>query len=131
MRGNAVTLLWVTLPATNRQRLVWLLRPLLDRPLVAHPAPEGMPAVEGRHGFQRRVAEVGRDHGGLILGVERSRWARSSKDWHQRLEICALLGTRSADLDGIDDPSPDNDRWLRGLKGTMSEAERHRLKQRL
>jgi len=50
------------------------------------------PSAEGRHGFQRVVAEVGLDHVGLILGVEMSRLARSSKDWHQLLEICALFG---------------------------------------
>jgi DNA invertase Pin-like site-specific DNA recombinase len=87
-------------------------------------------SVEGRHGFQRLVAEVGMDHVGVILGVEMSRLARSSKDWHQLLEICALFGTLIADLDGIYDPSQYNDRLLLGLKGTMSEAELHLLKQR-
>jgi len=62
-------------------------------------------SAEGRHSFQRLVAEVGLDHVGLILGVEMSRLARSSKDWHQLLEICALFGTLIADLDGIYDPS--------------------------
>jgi DNA invertase Pin-like site-specific DNA recombinase len=61
--------------------------------------------AEGRHGFQRLVAEVGLDHVGLILGVEMSRVARSSKDWHQLLEICALFGALIADRDGIYDPS--------------------------
>jgi DNA invertase Pin-like site-specific DNA recombinase len=88
-------------------------------------------SAEGRHGFQRLVAEVGLDHVGLILGVEMSRLARSSKDWHQLLEICALFGTLIADLDGIYDPSQYNDRLLLGLKGTMSEAELHILKQRM
>lgn len=60
-----------------------------------------------------------------------SRLARSSKDWHQLLEICALFGTLIADLDGIYDPSQYNDRLLLGLKGTMSEAELHILKQRM
>jgi DNA invertase Pin-like site-specific DNA recombinase len=87
--------------------------------------------AEGRQGFQRLVAEVGLDHVGLILGVEMSRLARSSKDWHQLLEICALFGTLIADLDGIYDPSQYNDRLLLGLKGTMSEAELHLLKQRM
>jgi DNA invertase Pin-like site-specific DNA recombinase len=87
--------------------------------------------AEGRQGFQRLVAEVGLDHVGLILGVEMSRLARSSKDWHQLLEICALFGTLIADLDGIYDPSQYNDRLLLGLKGTMSEAELHILKQRM
>jgi DNA invertase Pin-like site-specific DNA recombinase len=88
-------------------------------------------SAEGRQGFQRLVAEVGLDHVGLLLGVEMSRLARSSKDWHQLLEICALFGTLIADLDGIYDPSQYNDRLLLGLKGTMSEAELHLLKQRL
>jgi DNA invertase Pin-like site-specific DNA recombinase len=39
--------------------------------------------AEGRRGCQRLVAEVGLDHVGLVLGVDRSRLARSSKDWHQ------------------------------------------------
>jgi len=88
-------------------------------------------SAEGREGFARLVAEVGLDHVGLILGVEMSRLARSSKDWHQLLEICALFSTLIADLDGVYDPSQYNDRLLLGLKGTMSEAELHVLKQRL
>lgn len=87
--------------------------------------------AEGRAGFQRLVAEVGLNHVGLILGVDMSRLARSNKDWHQLLEICALFRTLIADQDGIYDPSDYNDRLLLGLKGTMSEAELHILKQRL
>src|SRR5712691_5210018 len=87
--------------------------------------------AEGRHGFQRLVAEVGLDHVGVVLGIEMSRLARSSKDWHQLLETCALFGTLLADLDGIYDPSHYNDRLLLGLKGTMSEAELHLIKQRM
>jgi DNA invertase Pin-like site-specific DNA recombinase len=86
---------------------------------------------EGRVGFQRLVSEVSLDHVGMIFGVEMSRLARSSKDWHQLLEICALFGTLIADSDGIYDASSYNDRLLLGLKGTMSEAELHILKQRM
>jgi DNA invertase Pin-like site-specific DNA recombinase len=85
----------------------------------------------GREGFARLVTEVGLDHVGLILGIETSRLARSNRDWHQLLEICALFGTLIADLDGVYDPGHYNDRLLLGLKGTMSEAELHILKQRL
>ena len=60
-----------------------------------------------------------------------SRLARSNRDWHQLLEICALFGTLIGDLDGIYDPSDYNDRLLLGLKGTMSEAELHILKRRM
>ena len=87
--------------------------------------------AEGRQGFQRLVAEVGLDHVGLGLGVEMSRLARSSKDWHQLLETCVLFGTLIADLDGIYDPNQYNDRLLLGLKGTMGEAELHLIKQRM
>lgn len=85
----------------------------------------------GRAGFQRLVTEVSLGHVGLILGVEMSRLARSNADWHRLLEVCALFGTLIADLDGIYDPTQYNDRLLLGLKGTMSEAELHLLKQRL
>lgn len=88
-------------------------------------------SAKGRHGFQRLVAEVGLEHVGLMLGGEMSRLARSSQDWPQLLEVCALCGTLSADLDGSDDPSQDNDRLLLGRKGTMRAAELHLLKQRL
>src|SRR5215207_6521190 len=89
----------------------------------------GHSAAEGgqRAGFQRLVSEVSLDHVGMILGVEISRLARSSKDWHQLLEI----GTLIADSDGMCDPADFNDRMLLGLKGTMSEAELHVMKQRM
>ena len=84
--------------------------------------------IEGRLGFQRLVAEVGLGHVGLVLGVEMSRLARSCRDWHRLLEICALFDTLIADADGVYDPGHYNDRLLLGLKGTMSEAELHILK---
>jgi DNA invertase Pin-like site-specific DNA recombinase len=88
-------------------------------------------STEGRPGFQRLVAEVGLDHVGMVLGLEMSRLSRSSRDWYQLLEVCAIFGTLISDLDGIYDPSLYNDRLLLGLKGTMSEAELHILKQRM
>ena len=88
-------------------------------------------SVEGRLGFQRLVAEVGLGNVGLVLGVEMSRLARSCRDWHQLLEICALFDTLIADVDGVYDPANYNDRLLLGLKGTMSEAELHILKARM
>lgn len=86
---------------------------------------------EGRIGFQRLLSEVALDHIGIILGVEMSRLARSCKDWYQLLELCALFGTLISDLDGLYDPTCYNDRLLLGLKGTMSEAELHILRQRM
>ena len=88
-------------------------------------------SIEGRPGFQRLVAEVGLGHVGMVLGVEMSRLARSCRDWHQLLEICALFDTLIADADGVYDAGNFNDRLLLGLKGTMSEAELHLLKARM
>ena len=88
-------------------------------------------SAAGRNGFQRLLAEVSSGRVGLILGLEMSRLARSCKDWHALLELCAIYRTLLADADGLYDPSHYNDRLLLGLKGTMSEAELHILKSRL
>jgi DNA invertase Pin-like site-specific DNA recombinase len=88
-------------------------------------------SAEGRSGFQRLLSEVSSDRVGIILGLEMSRLARSCKDWHALLELCAIYRTLLADADGLYDPSDYNDRLLLGLKGTMSEAELHILKNRL
>jgi DNA invertase Pin-like site-specific DNA recombinase len=87
--------------------------------------------IEGREGFKHLLAEVSLDHVGLVLGIEMSRLARSCKDWHQLLELCAVFGTLLADQDGLYDPCNYNDRLLLGLKGTLSEAELHLLQQRM
>jgi len=65
------------------------------------------------------------------MGLEVSRLARNSTDWHRLLEICALTDTLILDEDGLYDPAHFNDRLLLGLKGTMSEAELHVLRARL
>jgi DNA invertase Pin-like site-specific DNA recombinase len=102
-----------------------------DRILVIDDLGKSGTRVDGRLGFQRLVSEVSLDHVGLILGLEMSRLARSNKDWYQLLELCALFRTLLADPDGVYDPAQYNDRLLLGLKGTLSEAELHVLKQRL
>ena len=68
-----------------------------------------------RVGFQRLVAAVGIGEVGVVLGLEVSRLARSSSDWHRLLEICALANTLIPDEDGLYDPSHFNDRLLLGL----------------
>jgi DNA invertase Pin-like site-specific DNA recombinase len=88
-------------------------------------------ADSDRVGFQRLVAAVGMGEVGVVLGLEVSRLARSSSDWHRLLEICALTDTLILDEDGLYNPASFNDRLLLGLKGTMSEAELHVLRARL
>ena len=41
-----------------------------------------------REGFQHLVAEVSLGRAGIVLGLECSRLARNSADWHQLLELC-------------------------------------------
>ena len=90
----------------------------------------GASAVD-RAGFQMLVTAVGMERAGIVMGLEVSRLARNSTDWHRLLEICALTDTLILDEDGIYDPGHYNDRLLLGLKGTMSEAELHLLRARL
>lgn len=87
--------------------------------------------ADNRSGYQRLLAEVSMDHVGMVLGLEMSRLARSSKDWHHLLDVCSIFGTLLADQDGVYDPSDPNDRLLLGLKGTMSEVELHTMRNRL
>jgi DNA invertase Pin-like site-specific DNA recombinase len=70
-------------------------------------------------------------HAGIVLGLECSRLARNSADWHQLLELCGVTGTLICDEDGLYDPRNFNDRLLLGMKGQLSEAELHFIKARL
>ena len=88
-------------------------------------------AAQDREGFQQLVGEVGTGRAGIVMGLEVSRLARNSSDWHRLLEICALTDTLILDEDGVYDPAHFNDRLLLGLKGTMSEAELHVLRARM
>jgi len=115
LRRKAVSLGW------NEERVV-----VIDSDLGQSGA-----SSEDREGFQRLVAEVGMGHAGLVMGLEVSRLARNSSDWHRLLEISALTGTLILDEDGLYDPSAFNDRLVLGLKGTMSEAELHQIRARL
>jgi len=115
LRGQAVKLGWPT------ERVITIDQ---DQGLSAATAAD-------REGFQKLVAEVSMGRAGIVLGLEVSRLARNSSDWHRLLELCALTGTLILDEDGLYDPSRFNDRLLLGLKGTMSEAELHVIHTRL
>lgn len=84
-----------------------------------------------REGFQRLVAEVSLGKAGIVMGLEVSRLARNSMDWHRLLELCSMSHTLILDEEGVYDPNHYNDRLLLGLKGTLSEAELHVLRARL
>ena len=84
-----------------------------------------------REGFSRLAAEVALGHAGLVLGLECSRVARNNSDWYRLLDLCGITDTVIGDLDGLYHPGSFNDRLLLGLKGTISEAELHMIRQRL
>ena len=114
-----------------RQRAVALGWPQDDVVVIDCDQGQSGASSADREGFQRLVTEVGLGRAGIVMGLEVSRLARNSSDWHRLLEICALADTLILDEDGLYDPSHFNDRLLLGLKGTMSEAELHVLKARL
>jgi DNA invertase Pin-like site-specific DNA recombinase len=84
-----------------------------------------------RHGFAQLVSEVALGHAGLVLGIEVSRVARNNSDWYRLLDLCGVTDTVIGDLDGLYHPGSFNDRLLLGMKGTISEAELHMIRQRL
>jgi DNA invertase Pin-like site-specific DNA recombinase len=47
-----------------------------------------------REGFQKRVADVGMGKAGIVLGLEVSRLARNSTDWHRLLEKARRMISR-------------------------------------
>lgn len=87
--------------------------------------------AENRGGFQRLLNEVAMDHVGMVLGLELSRLARSCKDWHHLVEVCAVFDTLLYDQDGVYNANDGNDRLLLGMKGAMSEYELITLRNRL
>jgi DNA invertase Pin-like site-specific DNA recombinase len=88
-------------------------------------------SAAARPGVQQLLAEVTMDHVGIVLGLEMSRLARNSQDWHHVLEVCALCNTLLADQDGIYDAHDPNDRLLLGFRGTMSEGALPTMRNRL
>lgn len=122
--------------STERQyglqgRAVALGWPVEQITVIDHDQGQSGASAADREGFQRLVADVGMGKAGIVMGLEVSRLARNSMDWHRLLEICALSDTLILDEDGLYDPQDFNDRLLLGLKGTMSEAELHWLRARL
>jgi Resolvase, N terminal domain len=63
-----------------------------------------------RVGFEGLVAEVGLGQIGIVLALEVSRLARNNRDWYHLLDLCALVDTLIADVDGLYHPGVFNDR---------------------
>jgi DNA invertase Pin-like site-specific DNA recombinase len=114
-----------------RQRAVALGWPVERIIVIDSDLGQSAATAADREGFQKLVTEVSLERAGIVLGLEVSRLARNSTDWHRLLEICALTETLILDEDGLYDPRYFNDRLLLGLKGAMSEAELHVIRARL
>jgi len=114
-----------------RQRAVALGWPVERIIIIDSDLGQSAATAADREGFQKLVTEVSLEKAGIVLGLEVSRLARNSTDWHRLLEICALTDTLILDEDGLYDPRHFNDRLLLGLKGAMSEAELHVIRARL
>ena len=84
-----------------------------------------------REGFRRLLKLVTEQQAGIVLGLEMSRLARNSKDWHDLFEVCAIFDSLIADEDGVFDPNDPNDRLVLGLRGIINELELHTMKVRL
>lgn len=85
--------------------------------------------TQARPRFARLVLEVG-------LATSASCWASTCPGWPgpggsgiSCFQLGALSGALLGDLDRVDDPAVHNDRLLLGLKGTISKAELHLIKQ--
>lgn len=87
--------------------------------------------AQDREGFKQLVSEVSLGFAGIVIGLEVSRLARNSADWHHLMEICGLRNTLILDEDGLYDLCNINDRLVLGLKGAISEFESHLIKSRL
>jgi DNA invertase Pin-like site-specific DNA recombinase len=93
----------------------------------------GLSAASAQHreGFNTLVAQVTLEQVGLILSYDVTRLSRNCSDWYPLLDLCGYKGCLIADGDGIYDPATVNGRLLLGLKGTLSEWERHTMKARM
>ena len=99
---------------------------ILDRDLAQSGA-----LTAKRDDFKTLVSDVAMGQVGAIFSLESSRLARSNKDWHRLLELCAVTKTLVFDGDGCYDPSDFNDSLVLGMKGTFAQAELHIIRAHL
>src|SRR5271163_1441171 len=114
--------------ADQAKSLGWM--PEQIRILDGDLAQSGQQATK-RDDFKTLVSDVALGRVGAIFSLESSRLARSNKDWHRLLELCAITKTLVFDGDGCYDPADFNDGLVLGMKGTFAQAELHIIRARL
>jgi DNA invertase Pin-like site-specific DNA recombinase len=76
-----------------------------------------------REGFGRLISAVAQGQVGIVVGLEVSRLARNSPDWHHLMHLCRWTQTLIADEHTIYDLQDSADRMVLGLRGQVSELE--------
>ena len=54
-------------------------------------------APAARDGFHQLVSDVALGKAGIVMGLEASRLARKSSEWHRLIELCGMTATLLAD----------------------------------
>lgn len=81
--------------------------------------------------FQEMKELLNQGKVGAIFLTEASRATRSNAAWQYILEIAGFTDTLVIDTDGVYDLSDVNDQLVLGVKGTISQMERHNMIQRM
>ena len=84
-----------------------------------------------RSGFERLVAAVCMGEVGAVAARELSRFAGSSREWQQLIEVCRVVDTILIDNEQVYSPRISNDRLLLGLQGSLNEYELDILRQKI
>lgn len=84
-----------------------------------------------RAGFANLVSEVFLGHVGIVISSEVSRLSRNYSEWGRLFDLCGDTDTLIADTESLYDLKLPNDRFLLGIKASVSEAELHTMRQRM
>lgn len=84
-----------------------------------------------RAGFKSLVADIVLGEVGIVIVSEVSRLARNLSEWGGLLDFCGRADTLIADAESLYNLRRPDDRFILGIKGTVSEAEIHTLRRRM
>src|SRR5260370_3515090 len=83
--------------------------------------------TNNRDDFKTLVSDVAMGQVGAIFSLESSRLARSNKDWHRLLELCAITKTLVFDGDGCYYSADLNDSLILSIKDTFAQPDLHTI----
>lgn len=88
------------------------------------------PGRHARPGFGQLLAAVCAGRVGAVFAVAASRLARTNRDWHHLIDVCAVTATWRMDDAGISDPRQRHDRFVLGMQGSMADDALGLMRQR-